>query len=86
MGSLRFDGVRFFAYPQDHEPRHLHAFYAETEAIVELRAVPIRGPAIANRINAVRPSRAKRSDVKHILRVAAAHFAELIRLWEEAHA
>lgn len=86
MGSLRFDGVRFVAYPQDHEPRHVHGFYAETEAIVELREAPNRGVAIAQRTDAVRPGRAKRSDVKHILQVAAAHFIELANLWREAHA
>ena len=86
MGSLRFDGVLFVAYPQDHEPRHVHGFYAETEAIVELREAPIGGVALAQRSDAVRPGRAKRSDVKHILQVAAAHLDELVRLWEEAHA
>ena len=49
MGSLRFDGVLFVAYPQDHEPRHVHGFYAETEAIVELRGAPVRGVTLAQR-------------------------------------
>lgn len=86
MGSLRFDGVLFVAYPQDHEPRHVHGFYAETEAIVELREAPMRGTSLAQRSDAVRPGRAKRTDVKHILEIAAKHFDELVRLWEEAHA
>ena len=86
MGSLWFDGVRFAAYPQDHEPRHVHGFYAETEAIVELRETPVRGVAVAQRNDAVRPRGARRSDVRHILQVAAAHFDELVRLWEGAHA
>ena len=86
MGSLRFDGVCFVAYPQDHEPRHVHGFYAETEVIVELRLRPAREVAKADRSDAVRPGNAKRNDVKYILRVAAAHFDDLVRLWEEAHA
>ena len=86
MGSLRFDGVWFIAYPEDHEPRHVHGFYAETEVIVDLREGPGRQVAQAGRINAVRPGNASRSDVKHILRVAAAHFDELVALWEESHA
>jgi len=64
----------------------MHAFYAETEVILELRETPVRGVAIAQRSDAVRPGRARRSDVKHILQVAAVHFDELVRLWEQAHA
>jgi hypothetical protein len=85
VGSIRFDGVRFVAYPEDHKPCHVHGFYGETEVIVDLREKP-REVARADRTNAVRPGNASRSDVKHILRVAAAHFDELLKLWEEAHA
>lgn len=85
MGSLRFDGVRFVAYPEDHEPRHVHGFYAETEVIVELRDRPRREVARADRSDAVRPGNARRSDVKRVLLVATAHFDELVQLWEEAH-
>jgi hypothetical protein len=86
VGSLRFDGVRFVAYPQDHEPRHVHGFYAETEVIVDLLPGPLGGTDKANRRDAVRPGNAKRSDVKYILQVASAHFDEIVSLWEEAHA
>jgi len=86
VGSLRFDGVRFFAYPEDHEPRHVHGFYAETEVIVELRDGPDREVALADRNDAIRPSNARRSDVKHILQTAAEYFDQLIQLWREAHA
>jgi hypothetical protein len=86
VGSLRFDGVRFVAYPQDHEPLHIHGFYAETEAIVEVRKTPSKTVAVAKRIDAVRPGSARRSDVRYVLRVAATHVDELVQLWEEAHA
>lgn len=86
MGSIRLDGVRFVAYPEDHEPRHVHGFYAETEVIVEFRDQPKREVARANRTDSVRPGGASRSDVRHILEVAAAHFDELVQLWERAHA
>ena len=85
MGSIRFDGVRFVAYPEDHEPRHVHGFYAEIEVIVELIETPHREVVRANRSSAVRPGNASRSDVKHILLVAIEHFDELVQLWEEAH-
>lgn len=85
MGSVRFEGVRFVAYPQDHEPVHVHGFYAEVEAIVELREA-VREVALANRSDAIRPATASRSDVKHVLRVAASHFDALVQLWRDAHA
>jgi hypothetical protein len=80
--SLRFGGVRFVAYSNDHPPRHVHGFAGEAEAIVELRFD--RAVALARRDDAVRPVNAKRSEVKKILSAAAEHFEELVELWEEA--
>ena len=83
MGSKRFDGVRFRCYPDDHPPAHVHGFYAEVQVIVELHA---DGTVIvANRKDAIKPRNASRSDMRQILRVAAAHSTELISLWEETH-
>jgi hypothetical protein len=86
VGSIRFDGVRFVAYPEDHEPRHIHGFYAEVEVIMELRDGAQREIALAGRRDAVRPGNASRSDVKHVLQVAETRFDELADLWEDAHA
>ena len=83
MGSIRFGGVRFAAYTMDHEPRHVHGFYAEVEAIVDLRADG--AVALADRTNAVRPSNGSKADVRHVLAVAARHFDELVALWEKHH-
>ena len=63
----------------------MHGFYAETEAIVELREAD-KTVALADRRDATRPGSAKRSDVKHILRVVSEHFSELVALWEDVHA
>ena len=83
MGSLRFGGIRFVVYSNDHLPRHVHGFAGETEAIVDLR---LNGTvALAKRNDAIRPANAKRSNVKNILNAAALHFEELARLWEEIH-
>jgi hypothetical protein len=82
VGSLRFDGVLFVAYSNDHPPRHVHGFAGETEAIIDLR---LDGAvALAGR-NAIRAANAKRSDVNKILSAAALHFEELVQLWEEIH-
>jgi hypothetical protein len=83
MGSIRFDGVRFVAYTMDHEPRHVHGFYAEVEVIVDLRLDG--GVSLANRTDSTRPSNGSKSDVRHVLTVAAKHFDELVALWEEHH-
>ncbi len=80
MGSLSFDGVRFSAYPNDHLPRHVHGFHGDLHAIVDLRGA--RTVALAKRKDATSPRRAKRNEVKRILRVAAEHFDELCELWE----
>ena len=84
VASIRFGSVLFIAYPQDHEPRHVHSFSGETEVIVDLS---IDGNvALANRPDCIRPGNAKRSDVRKILRMAAEHFDDLVSLWEKMHA
>jgi hypothetical protein len=83
VGSLRFGGVRFVAYSNDHPPRHVHGFAGDTEAIIDLR---LDGTVtLAERADAIRPANAKRSDVKKILNSAALHFEELAALWEAIH-
>jgi len=83
VGSLRFDGVLFIVYSNDHPPRHIHGFASESEVIVDLRSDG--NIALAKRKDAVRPTSAKRSDVKKILAAAAQHFEELVALWEGIH-
>jgi hypothetical protein len=68
----------------DHEPRHVHAFYAEAEVIVDLR---VDGKvALANRADAIRPRNASLSDVRHVLKIASENFEKLVELWEQQHA
>jgi hypothetical protein len=83
MGSIRFDGIRFTAYSMDHAPRHVHAFYAEIEVIVDLR--PDGKVSLADRSDAIRPGNSSKSDVRHVLLAAAGHFEELVALWEKHH-
>ena len=74
----------FRVYPQDHEPRHVHGFTGDTEIIVDLgRDGTI---LLADRADCIRPSNAKRSDVRKILQAAAEYFEELVALWEKMHA
>jgi hypothetical protein len=67
----------------DHAPRHVHGFYAEIEAIVDLRRDGT--VALARRSDAIRPSNGSKADVRHVLTVAARHFEELASLWEKHH-
>ena len=83
MGSLRFDGILFIVYSNDHLPRHVHGFLSETEVIVDFRSDGTI--ALADRKDAIRPANAKRSDVKKILNAAAEHFDDLAALWEGIH-
>ena len=83
MGTLRIRGISFRFYPDDHYPRHVHARYAETEAIVELRE---DGTAkLAERTYKVLPLNAKRNDTVKILSVAQDHFDVLVLASEEMH-
>jgi hypothetical protein len=84
VGSYLFDGVTFRVYPEDHAPPHLHARYQGVAAILELGQD--RTVRLANRWDAIQPGDAKRNQVRHILKVANAHFDELLELWKEAHA
>jgi hypothetical protein len=81
MGSKTYDGVRFHGFTDDHDPPHLHGFYAEVEVLVELK----NGQAyLASRDDAIRPLNGKRSDVKYILKVAAKYADELVIIWRAA--
>jgi len=83
VGSKTFDGVWFISFADHHLPPHVHGRYAEIEVIVDLLA---DGDIIqSDREDSVSPRNAKRSDVRRILRVAAAHAAELHKLWETMH-
>jgi Domain of unknown function (DUF4160) len=81
MGSIKFEGVRFAAYSNDHDPMHVHGFYAEVEVIVELRRNGM--VLLADRKDAVRPRNGSRADVRHVLALAGKYFDELIALLEK---
>lgn len=83
MGSIRLQGVRFVAYTMDHEPRHVHGFYAEVEVIVDLRRDG--RVSLANRSDAISPGNGSKSHVRHVLTVTANYFEELVFLWEKQH-
>ncbi len=83
MGSRSFDGVRFFAWSLDHDPIHVHGRYAGIELVIDLDTEA--GKVFASkRENNPKPRNAKKSDVAYILRTAAKHFDDLVRLQEES--
>jgi hypothetical protein len=83
VSTIRLRGVRFHFFPQDHEPRHAHAEYGETTAVVEF--TDLREARISSGSSAVFAT-AKRSDVRQILDVATEYFDVLIAAWENMHA
>lgn len=84
VASLRLGNVLFIAYPQDHQPRHVHCFSGETEAIIDLDNHG--NVTLADRPDCIRPGNAKRSDVRRILNRATEHFEQLVSLWEKMYA
>ena len=82
MSGLQVGEVHFQVWPQDHEPRHVHAFIGSGEVIVDLRADGTVD--LANRKDAIRGS-VKRSEIHKVLQAADKHFHELAAKWEEMH-
>jgi hypothetical protein len=83
VSTVRVGGIIFQVFPYDHEPRHVHALYAGIEVIVDL--LDDRSVALSERVDAIAPGDAKRSDVKKILNAARDHFDELVAAWEKMH-
>ena len=84
VGSLDAGRVKFMAYPDDYEPRHVHGLIGGIggpEVIVELRLE--RTVCLARRVDAVRG--ATRSDVRKVLAAAADRFDDLVLLWDSMH-
>jgi Domain of unknown function (DUF4160) len=80
MGSLRFDGVRFRIYSDDHPPAHVHAYRAEMSAVIDL--LPGGGVALSSRAQPYWPPNAKIGDLRKVLRVAKKHEAKLRNEWQ----
>jgi len=83
MGSLRFDGVRFSVYSDDHLPRHVHGSYAGVVVVVELFEDGTVG--LSKRRKNILPATAKKNAVKKILLVAERQVTQLAELWEGIH-
>ncbi len=83
VSSIRLHGVRFYLFPDDHEPRHAHAEYGESQVVVELGADG--DVCMSRRFGQVQSANARRSDVNRILIVAAEYFDVLTALWEQMH-
>ena len=82
MGTIRFAGVVFQCYSDDHHPRHVHGRYAGVTVVIEI------GNGVAKRArrkDAVAPPNAKRSDIRYILKAAALRLRKLNGLWEDMH-
>jgi hypothetical protein len=84
VGSLDDGGVKFMAFPQDHEPCHVHGFVGGIggpEVIVDLKADGTVDLAV--REDAVQG--ANRSEVRKVLAAAVRRFDDLITLWDAMH-
>jgi hypothetical protein len=80
VSSLRVEGVRFSAYPNDHAPPHVHGKYGSGVIVVEI--FEDMTVALSPRKRAIIPSNMKKGDINKILQVAGRHIHELWELWE----
>jgi hypothetical protein len=83
VGSKTFDGVRFAAWSDDHNPPHVHGYYAGIEVILDLIAER-QEIVLANRKKRVIPANARRSDINRIVRTAKDNAEAVFELWKEA--
>jgi hypothetical protein len=83
MGSLRFAALLFCVYSRDRPPPHVHAYYGEMTAILDLAGGG--GVKVSVRPRPVRPPNAKMGDIRRVLRAARMHEAELRELWRQTH-
>jgi uncharacterized membrane protein YecN with MAPEG domain len=83
VGSKTFDGVRFSAWVDDHDPPHVHGFYAGIAVVldIDLKAKAVR---LSRRKNNVSPANAKRSEIQRVRRAAERNVDELVQLWKVA--
>ncbi|MEO7030623.1 MAG: DUF4160 domain-containing protein, partial [Acidobacteriaceae bacterium] len=71
------------AFSHDHPSPHVHGQYGSVVVVVELRTDG--SVAESKRRDAVKPPNGKRSDVRHVLAVAARNRNALRALWETIH-
>lgn len=73
---LRDGGFRFFIFPGDHAPPHVHAFNADGVAVIEIETLHVR------RVDgSMRPP-----DVSRAAAIVADHQDALLKRWREIHA
>lgn len=41
MRIATVDAIRLYLYPNDHNPPHFHALYAEYEAVIDIRTLEV---------------------------------------------
>lgn len=83
MSSLTFGSIRFSVYPNDHQPRHVHGALGSARVIVDI--LDNGDVQLDDRIGAIRPKDAKKSDVRKVLQSAVDHSDQLKTLWEKVH-
>ena len=70
---LRQDGFEFVINTNDHEPAHVHVYYAEEATIINLLTFGFRENYM------------RRKNARKALEIAAANELYLLRKWEDYH-
>lgn len=83
MSTVRVGEITFKIYPQDHHPRHVHAFVGSGEVIIDLHEDgTVR---FANRAGGPIRGHITRSETRKVLVAAASAFDRLAQAWDKMH-
>ena len=72
---LRHGGFRFYMWPNDHRPPHVHAEYAGEVAVIEIEGLAVR-PGATMRV----------PDIAHATRLVLENQELLLDHWKRLHA
>ncbi|NEP76348.1 DUF4160 domain-containing protein [Okeania sp. SIO2G5] len=73
----REQGFRFFVYPNDHEPAHVHVQKAQDWAKIQVSGDELELLEVSRKMKA--------KDINKMLDIAEEHHKKLLTGWEEIH-
>lgn len=71
---LTVAGYKFYIWPDDHEPPHVHVSHAGKWAIIHLQTVALRGVPGMNR-----------KEARRAVELATMYQAQLLEAWRQIH-
>jgi Domain of unknown function (DUF4160) len=72
---LRHGGFRFYIWPNDHRPPHVHVEYAGETAVIRIESLEIPGP-----------TKMRVADLSRAIALVIEHREMLLEQWRKLHA